>query len=346
MKPTQYLNIASIEPLISPRALHESLPMTLKSNRTVVESREVIQSILDGKDTRLLVVIGPCSIYNQETALEYAERLLEIRDSVPNLYIVMRGYFEKPRTTVGWKGYINDPYLSGKTDIQQGLFLARQLLLKITDLGIPIATEMLDPIVPQYIADLVSWASIGARTTESQTHREMASGLSMPVGFKNSTEGNMEVAINAMQAAIQPHSFLGINQEGQTSVIKTSGNKYGHLILRGGKTPNYDSETIRRAAEKMAEARFKPMIMVDCSHGNSSKQFQRQEDVAYSVVDLVVNEQAPIIGIMVESNLNEGSQKIPDDLSQLKYGVSITDGCIGWETTERLLTTINQKLSK
>lgn len=300
--------------------------------------------VIDGMDSRLLVVVGPCSIYDPKSAIEYASKLKDIQTALPNLFIVMRGYFEKPRTTIGWKGFINDPFLNGEGDISQGLHMARELLLHITGMGLPIAAEVLDPIVPQYIADLVSWASIGARTTESQTHREMASGLSMPVGYKNSTEGNLDVAINAMQAARHPHHFLGINADGQIAIIKTKGNPYGHVILRGGKAPNYDNASIASAAEKMKKAGFKPAIMVDCSHGNSNKDHRNQRNVASTVVDRIKEGNSDVIGLMLESNLYEGNQKIPADLSQLKYGISITDACIGWDTTAQLLRDINDTL--
>jgi 3-deoxy-7-phosphoheptulonate synthase len=346
MKPTQQLNIREIKPLVSPKTLLKDLPMDAKSNETVVESRDVITRILNKEDKRLLVVVGPCSIYDPKAALEYAEKLSILQSELSDvLYIVMRAYFEKPRTTVGWKGYLNDPVLSGKGDIEKGLYYGRELLLKITGMGMPIATEMLDPIVPQYLADLVSWASIGARTTESQTHREMASGLSMPVGFKNSTEGNLDVAINAMEAARHPHDFVGINDDGQTAIIKTKGNPWGHVILRGGKTPNYDPETIAYADEHLRQAGFEPAILIDCSHGNSSKKHENQATVARAVLDLVPKFPA-IIGLMLESNLFEGNQKITDDVSKLKYGVSITDACIGWDTTEALLREAAARLRK
>lgn len=345
MQPTQDLNIADIVPLVSPNDLKRQLPMTEHSNRTVIESRDAIKNILAGHDKRLITVVGPCSIYEPKAAIEYANLLLALQRKVPNLLLVMRGYFEKPRTTVGWKGFINDPFLTGKGDISEGLRLARKLLLEITGMGVPVASEVLDPIVPQFIADLVSWASIGARTTESQTHREMASGLSMPVGYKNSTEGNLDVAINAMQAAHNPHSFLGINSDGHIAIIKTKGNHDGHIILRGGKTPNYDRETIKTAAHKMETAGFRPSLIIDCSHGNSSKQHQKQVDVALEVIKLVKDGMSQINGLMLESNINDGSQKIPSDISTLKYGVSITDACIGWETTEELLLKLNEALN-
>ncbi|NDC83335.1 3-deoxy-7-phosphoheptulonate synthase [bacterium] len=345
MEPTQDLNIIEMETLISPNSLKEKLPITTESHRTVIDSREIIKSILRGDDRRLLIVVGPCSIYDPKAAVEYASRLQNLIRELPNLFIVMRGYFEKPRTTVGWKGFINDPFLNGHGDISQGLHLARELLLHITGMGVPIAAEVLDPIVPQYIADLVSWASIGARTTESQTHREMASGLSMPVGYKNSTEGNLDVAINAMQASQHPHHFLGIDPSGHIAIIKTKGNSYGHVILRGGKAPNYDTDSINSAAQKMTAAGFRPAMMVDCSHGNSNKDHRNQSQVARSVVDSIVAGTPHVVGLMLESNLFEGNQKIPSDLSQLKYGISITDACMSWESTDALLRDINQRLS-
>ncbi len=345
MKPTQYVNIEAIVPLISPKLLKEKLPITPAISQHVLESRAVIERILKKEDSRLLCVVGPCSIYDPKAALEYARKLKKLSDEVhDSIFIVMRAYFEKPRTTVGWKGYINDPHLTGKGDISEGLFLARKLLLEISEMGLPVATEMLDPIVPQYMADLVSWASIGARTTESQTHREMASGLSMPVGFKNSTEGNLDVAINAMQSACHPHDFLGINQEGQTSIIKTKGNSLGHVILRGGKTPNYDEQTIKDTLEKLSKAGFEPSIMIDCSHGNSRKKHENQESVCLEVMDLRTKGYHSIIGVMIESNLFEGNQSISEDLTKLHYGVSITDACIGWDTTERLIKTVFQRV--
>ena len=345
MLPTQNLNITSVVPLISPRALKVKLPITDLIAAHVLESRRTIDAILSGQDKRFLIVVGPCSIYDPKAAMDYAERLNTLRKELSDVaYIVMRTYFEKPRTTIGWKGYINDPHLTGAGDISEGLFLARKLLLDISAMGMPVATELLDPIVPQYISDLISWASIGARTTESQTHREMASGLSMPVGYKNSTEGNLEVAINAMEAARHPHDFLGINQEGQTCVVKTKGNASGHVILRGGKKPNYDEDTIKQAVELLKNSGFQPALMIDCSHGNSLKKHENQEGVCTAVIDLRLKGYASIIGVMLESNLFEGNQKIPADISQIKYGVSITDACMGWDTTTRVVNAIAQKL--
>jgi 3-deoxy-7-phosphoheptulonate synthase len=336
---TQDLHVKEIVRLLTPREMKAQLPTTDAANATVARSRERIIRILRQEDPRLLVVVGPCSIHDQKGALEYATRLNARRQEFASrLEIVMRVYFEKPRTTIGWKGLINDPHLDGSQDIETGLKIARRLLLDITGLGLPTATEFLDPIVPQYTADLVTWAAIGARTTESQTHREMASGLSMPVGLKNSTDGSLQTAIDAMGATQHPHSFLGIDQDGVTSIVRTSGNPHVHIVLRGGRAKtNYDAESIRAAEEKLKAEKLPPVLMVDCSHANSSKQFAKQEDVWRSVIQQRVEGSRPLIGLMVESNLHEGNQPIPTNLKELRYGVSLTDSCIGWETTERML---------
>ena len=336
---TQDLHVKEIVRLLTPREMKAQLPTTDAANATVARSRERIIRILRQEDPRLLVVVGPCSIHDQKGALEYATRLNALREEFASrLEIVMRVYFEKPRTTIGWKGLINDPHLDGSQDIETGLKIARRLLLDITGLGLPTATEFLDPIVPQYTADLVTWAAIGARTTESQTHREMASGLSMPVGLKNSTDGSLQTAIDAMGATRHPHSFLGIDQDGVTSIVRTSGNPHVHIVLRGGRAKtNYDAESIRAAEEKLKAEKLPPVLMVDCSHANSSKQFAKQEDVWRSVIQQRVEGSRPLIGLMVESNLHEGNQPIPTNLKELRYGVSLTDSCIGWETTERML---------
>jgi len=313
--------------------------MSESANRTVVESREAIKRILSRQDSRLLAVIGPCSIHDPDAALEYAAKLNRLRDELQDrLYIAMRVYFEKPRTTVGWRGLIYDPQLDGSEDLPTGLRMARQLLLEINEMGLPAGSEMLDPITPQYIADLISWASIGARTTESQTHREMASGLSMPVGFKNGTEGNLQVAVNALASARQPHSFLGIDQDGRTCIVRTGGNPWGHLVLRGGDNrPNYYPESIEQAAGMLLQASLSPIVMVDCSHANSGKQYKRQERVLQAIVQQKHALDETIIGIMLESNLFEGSQRMPKRRNELRYGVSITDACLSWGDTERLL---------
>ena len=313
--------------------------MTERANQTVVEGREAVRRILRQEDPRLLLIVGPCSIHDVDGALEYAQRLSRLREELADqLEIIMRVYFEKPRTTIGWKGLINDPHLDGSYDIEMGLKKARQLLLQITGMGLPSATEFLDPIVPQYIADLVSWAAIGARTTESQTHREMASGLSMPVGFKNATDGSLQIAIDAMTSSRAPHSFLGIDQDGVTSIIRTTGNPDGHVVLRGGRQQtNYDPESIAAAVAPLKKAALPAVLMVDCSHANSGKQHARQEEVWKSVVNQRAAGNPELIGLMVESYLKEGSQPIAKNPTELCYGVSLTDACVGWETTERML---------
>jgi len=336
---TQDLNVKEIVRLSTPRAIKAETPGSEAVSATVARSRDRIIRILRQEDPRLLVVIGPCSIHDEQSALEYAVRLNALREEFADqMEIVMRVYFEKPRTTIGWKGLINDPHLDGSQDIETGLKIARRLLLKITALGLPAATEFLDPIVPQYIADLISWAAIGARTTESQTHREMASGLSMPVGLKNSTDGSLQVAIDAMGATRHAHSFLGIDQDGATAIVRTTGNPHAHVVLRGGRAmTNYDAASIRAAEEKLISEKLPPVLMVDCSHANSSKQFARQEDVWHSVIEQRVAGTRSLIGMMVESHLHEGNQPMAKNPADLKYGVSITDSCIGWETTERML---------
>ncbi len=347
MKRTENLRVTEVRRLVTPLQLKGRLPATMAANQTVAEGREQVQRILDGADPRLLVVIGPCSIHDEQSALEYARRLVALRDEVAATQcVVMRVYFEKPRTTIGWKGLIYDPHLDGSDDVEAGLTRARELLRQINELGLPAATEFLDPIVPQYIDDLVTWAAVGARTTESQTHRQMASGLSMPVGFKNSTDGTLQVALDAMLSARHPHSFLGIDSGGLTSVIRTTGNPYGHLVLRGGKAgTNYDSESIAAADAALKKASLRSGIMVDCSHANSSKMFARQEEVWNSVVAQRVAGTRSLVAMMVESHLNEGNQPLLADRSQLKYGVSITDACVGWEATERMLRQAHEQMA-
>ncbi|HEX7009407.1 MAG TPA: 3-deoxy-7-phosphoheptulonate synthase [Phycisphaeraceae bacterium] len=339
LEPTQNLNVLSTTPLIGPRQLKVELPATPAVNRVVVQTRRTIEAILNGRDPRFLVVVGPCSIHDPQAALDYAQRLVALKRQLEDrLYLVMRVYFEKPRTTIGWKGLINDPHLDGSFDMACGLRLARTIMLQINELGLGTGTEMLDPITPQYLDDLVGWASIGARTTESQTHRQMASGLSMPVGFKNSTDGNLQVAIDAMRSAQHPHHFLGIDEEGRTCIVATRGNRLGHLILRGGAgKPNYHPDSVAQAAAKLQEAGLPPVVMVDCSHANSDKRHERQEAVWNSLIEQRAAGRSPLIGAMLESNLVEGRQDILADRSQLRYGVSITDACIGWEKTQQLL---------
>jgi 3-deoxy-7-phosphoheptulonate synthase len=336
---TQDLHVKEIVPLLSPRALKALSPTPAAVNDSVAQARERVIRILRREDPRLLVVIGPCSIHDQAGALEYAARLSRLRQELSDrLEIAMRVYFEKPRTTIGWKGLINDPHLDGSQDIETGLKIARKLLLEISSLGLPAATEFLDPIVPQYTADLITWAAIGARTTESQTHREMASGLSMPVGMKNATDGSLQVAIDAMGATQHPHSFLGINDDGVTSIVRTNGNPDVHVVLRGGRAlTNYDAASIQAAEEKLRAEKLPPVLMVDCSHANSEKKFARQEEVWRSVIEQRAAGTQSLIGLMVESHLHEGNQPIPKSLKELRHGVSITDSCIGWEATERML---------
>jgi len=336
---TENVNVDQTISLVSPRELKAARSDNEQHHKVVLESRSTIQRVLRGEDQRLLVVAGPCSIHDVDAAMEYAGRLNELREKYADrLVVVMRTYFEKPRTTVGWKGLINDPHLDGTFDMETGLNLTRQLLLDITALGLPCGTEMLDPITPQYIDDLVSWASIGARTTESQTHRQMASGLSMPVGFKNGTDGSLQVAMDAMQSAQHPHSFLGIDDDGRTCIVKTKGNPDGFLVLRGGGgKPNYDPDTVADAHRQLTDAGLPGRIIVDCSHANSGKKQERQEIVWKSVLEQRQHEQPPVIGAMLESNLVEGNQSIPTDHTELRRGVSITDACIGWDKTAELL---------
>jgi 3-deoxy-7-phosphoheptulonate synthase len=339
MRPAQDLRVKEARRLLTPREMKAACPATEAINSLVVSSRERIVRILRRVDPRLLVVVGPCSIHDVEGALEYGRRLATLRAELASqMEIVMRVYFEKPRTTIGWKGLVNDPHLDGSYDIETGLGRARQLLADLTAMGLPTATEFLDPIVPQYIDDLVSWAAIGARTTESQTHREMASGLSMPVGFKNGTDGSLQIALDAMVSARSQHSFLGIDQDGVTAVIRTAGNPDGHIVLRGGRTrTNYDAPSLHEAESRLLQTGLSPAIMVDCSHANSGKVPARQEEVWRSIVEQRLAGNSSLIGAMIESYLNEGTQPMCKRAGELQYGVSITDACIGWETTERML---------
>lgn len=336
---TDNLRVTKVLPLLTPNQIKEQLPLSKASLDTVEDSREIIRNIIFGRDPRMLVVVGPCSIHDPEMALEYARRLKKLRDEVGHaLYLVMRVYFEKPRTTVGWKGLINDPHLDDSCDVAYGLTLGRKLLLEITDMGLPTASEFLDPIVPQYTAELISWAAIGARTTESQTHREMSSGLSMPIGFKNGTDGNIQTAIDAMKSTCAPHRFLGIDTDGRTSIIQTAGNSDSHIVLRGGRQgPNYSATDVKDAATRLEKAGFHPSVMIDCSHANANKDHNRQPIVWQSVVEQWSQKDSPVMGAMIESNINEGNQAINGDKSKLKPGVSITDACINWDTTERIL---------
>ncbi len=347
MLPTQNLHVREVIGLLTPRALKAKCPVSEAANQTVVASRQSVTRILQQQDPRLLVVVGPCSIHDTKGALEYGGRLNALRTELaPQLEIVMRVYFEKPRTTIGWKGLINDPHLDGTYDIETGLQNARRLLLELTAMGLPAATEFLDPIIPQYIDDLVTWVAIGARTTESQTHREMASGLSMPVGYKNGTDGSLQIALDAMISARTPHSFLGIDQDGVTSIIRTSGNPVGHVILRGGRSrPNYDAGSLQEAESKLLAASLPPVLMVDCSHANSGKQHARQEEVWHSVITQRCAGRRSLVGLMVESYLEEGAQPFPQSPDALHYGVSITDACISWDVTERMLRWAAEQLT-
>ena len=346
MQQTHDLRIGGYKPLVPPKKLKTELPVSDVSTETVISGRKGIEDILQGQDKRLLVIAGPCSIHDEEAAVEYAQRLNQLREKVAEtILIVMRVYFEKPRTSVGWKGLINDPNLDGTCDIQEGLRKARRILSRITELGLPAGTELLETITPQYVDDLISWAAIGARTTESQIHREMASGLSMPVGFKNATDGNLSTAINAMVAARAPQSFLGIDQDGQTCIVQTNGNTTGQIVLRGGRRPNYDALSIEDAHLELVSYNLPAKIMVDCSHANSKKKFQGQAVVWKSVLQQYMNGNEAIMGMMLESNLHEGNQKFTGDHTALKYGVSITDECISWEVTENLLLQAHEKLA-
>lgn len=339
------IHIINEEVLITPDQLKAEFPLQAAHVVQIANSRQIVASIIARRDPRLLVVCGPCSIHDPQAALEYARHFKALADQVSDtLYLVMRVYFEKPRTTVGWKGLINDPYMDGSFNVQQGLKIGRHLLVQLVDMGLPLATEALDPNSPQYLADLFSWAAIGARTTESQTHREMASGLSMPVGFKNGTDGSLATAINAMRAAAMPHRFMGINRKGQVCLLQTQGNPDGHVILRGGKTPNYGPEDVAQCEQQMCQAGLQAALMIDCSHGNSNKDFHRQPAVAQSVVEQVMAGNQAIIGLMLESNLFEGSQSSEQPRSAMRYGVSVTDACISWETTQALLLQLYQQL--
>ncbi|MFK5927613.1 MAG: 3-deoxy-7-phosphoheptulonate synthase [Desulfuromusa sp.] len=348
MVQTNNLNVLEVFPIIAPQDLKQVFPLPLTGANFVNDTRNTIKSILKGEDQRLLTVVGPCSIHDPIAAIEYAQRLVKLAEQLQDqLFIIMRVYFEKPRTTVGWKGLINDPDMDGSHQISKGLGAARQLFCTITDMRLPIASEMLDPITPQYLSDMISWGAIGARTTESQTHREMASGLSFPVGFKNGTDGGLKIALDAMSASSREHSFLGINHEGRSSIVHTSGNPDIHLVLRGGDSaPNYYPEDVKKAAELLNKKELPNAIMVDCSHANSYKDHTRQGDVLENIVNQLIADPGSIAGVMIESNLNPGNQSIPKNLNQLKYGVSITDKCVDWETTVEILTQAHDRLVK
>lgn len=339
------VNVLSAELLSTPEAIKKDLPLTDAAYETVLAGRRQIEAVLDRQDPRLILVVGPCSIHDLNGAKEYAERLRALAEEVSDVFLlVMRVYFAKPRTTVGWKGFINDPRLDDSFMIDEGLRKARELLINLAEMGIISGTEALDSITPQFIDDTVSWTAIGARTTESQTHREMASGLSTPVGFKNGTDGNVQVAINALKTMQRAHHFLGINQKGQCAVLCTRGNDYGHIVLRGGTRPNYDSVSIALCEKELRDAKLPVNIMVDCSHGNSLKDHTLQPLVMDNCINQIAEGNRSIIGLMLESNIHEGRQDVPTDKSQLKYGVSITDECMSWETTERIIRQAREKL--
>ncbi|MDA3938806.1 MAG: 3-deoxy-7-phosphoheptulonate synthase [Spirochaetia bacterium] len=347
MKAIDDLHIKQITPLISPEELKKDFSAKNSDYNYIIESRNTITNILERKDDRLLAIVGPCSIHDTVAGLEYAEKLKELSRKIDDeIFPVMRVYFEKPRTTIGWRGLIMDPDMDDTYDIQKGLHFSREFLLKIAQLELPTGTEMLDPIIPQYISDLISWAAVGARTSESQTHRSLASGMSIPVGFKNGTGGNLNLAVNAINTAMHPSSFIGIDQQGNTCILRTEGNRSCHLILRGGTSgPNYYEEDVEESVELMVEARIdNPSVIIDCSHANSGKKHTRQRRVFRSVLDQVLHGQKNIAGIMMESNLFEGNQKFTEKFDDLKYGVSITDSCIGWNETEEILLSAAEDL--
>lgn len=339
LKSTDNINIVRFRPLVSPDELRRQLPLTDTLADTVLRSRDEVINIITRKDKRMLAMVGPCSIHDIDSAIEYAQKLEKLSSKVQDkIKVVMRTYFEKPRTTVGWKGMLYDPYLDGSYNIEEGLIRSRSLLLEITKMGLAAATEILDPIVPQYITDLVSWAAIGARTTESQIHRQMASGLSMPIGFKNSTDGSLYVAIQAINAAKNPHSFFGISGQGQVVVAETRGNKWAHVVLRGGNNgPNYSSEHIAFTETLLKKAGVTNGIVVDCSHSNSNKNYKKQRNALIDVIQQKMAGNMSIIGIMLESFLKPGNQNMESGISDLEYGVSVTDECIGWDETEELI---------
>ncbi|MDR3212892.1 MAG: 3-deoxy-7-phosphoheptulonate synthase [Azoarcus sp.] len=335
---TENLNILAIDHMPSPEEIKACVPLDDAIAATVVAGRKAFIDILDRRDPRLFVVVGPCSIHDPQAGLDYAHRLAALAEKVKgSLLLAMRVYFEKPRTATGWKGYINDPYMNDSFRVDEGMEKARHFLREVARVGLPIATEALDPIAPQYYGDLISWTAIGARTSESQTHREMASGLSTPVGFKNTTDGDVSAAVNAIVSAANPHSFLGVNGQGQSAIVRTRGNRYGHLVLRGGERPNYDSVSVSLAEEALAKARLPGNIVIDCSHGNSWKKPEMQPLVMKDVIHQIRDGNRSIVGLMIESNLVAGNQPIPADLGQLRYGCSVTDACVGWDTTVEMI---------
>ena len=344
--PIEDLRISGERRLITPRALKQALPASDEARALVAASRARLRAVFDGRERHLFAVVGPCSIHDPEAALEYARRLSQLAAEIgETIMLLMRVYFEKPRTTTGWKGLINDPDLDDSFHVEKGIHTARQLMLDITAMGLPMATEALDPIMPQYLHDLITWSAIGARTTESQTHREIASGLSSLVGFKNSTDGNLSVAVNALLSARHPHRFLGVDADGRVAVIETTGNPYAHIVLRGGNSgPNYDTDSIRRCEEALRAIDAPCKIVVDCSHANSDKDHRNQPAVFNNLVDQIVAGNQSIVGVMLESHLHAGRQDLNGDPSALRFGVSITDACMDWQTTEMLLRKAAQRL--
>lgn len=340
------INITSFAAMPTPEELHARLPISEHAADVVDAGRQALKNILDRQDDRIFVVVGPCSIHDPIAGLDYARRLKALQEEVKDtMLLVMRVYFEKPRTTTGWKGYINDPFMDDSFQVDVGMEKARQFLLDVCELGLPTATEALDPISPQYLGDLIAWTAIGARTTESQTHREMSSGLSTPVGFKNGTDGDISIAINAILSASHPHSFLGLNGQGRVSIVRTRGNQYGHVVLRGGDgRPNYDTVSVAMAEQAMKKAKLPANIVVDCSHANSFKKPELQPLVMADVVNQILNGNQALVGVMIESNIVAGNQKIPEDLTQLVYGCSVTDACVDWDTTESMIREAAQRL--
>ncbi|WP_374476328.1 3-deoxy-7-phosphoheptulonate synthase [Zoogloea sp.] len=336
---TENLNIAAFDRMPSPDEITARLPLSEKATKVVTEGRQTLQAILDHKDPRVFVVVGPCSIHDPVAGIDYAHRLKKLADEVSDtLVLVMRVYFEKPRTSTGWKGYINDPYMDDSFRIDEGMEKARRFLLEVNEVGLPTGTEALDPIAPQYYGDLIAWTAIGARTSESQTHREMASGLSTPVGFKNGTDGSLDAAVNGILSASHPHSFLGINGQGQSSIIRTRGNAHGHVVLRGGGgRPNYDTVSVSLAEKALGKAKLPANIVIDCSHANSWKNPEYQPLVMRDVAHQIREGNRSIVGLMIESHIEAGNQPIPADLSQLRYGCSVTDACVDWSTTEEMI---------
>ena len=343
MQITENLNIEAFEPMPTPEEIHGRVPLSDTAAESVLAGRRTLERILDGTDPRIFVVVGPCSIHDPVAGLDYARRLKKLAAEVADtMVLVMRVYFEKPRTATGWKGYINDPRMDDSFHIEEGMQKAREFLLAVNEIGLPAGTEALDPIAPQYLGDLIGWAAIGARTSESQTHREMSSGLSAPVGFKNGTDGSLDAAVNAIISASSPHSFLGINMQGRSSVVRTAGNRYGHLVLRGGGgRPNYDMVSVALAEAALAKAKLPHNIVVDCSHANSYKKPELQPLVMQDCINQICAQRKighrSIVGLMIESFIEPGNQPIPADLSQLKYGCSVTDACVDWPTTEKMI---------